>query len=166
MIWLFMSDLPFSGLVWLAGPALVLISFVRLRSGGVRMSARVAHEQLQLAVQLAMIQVLLADGRMGPDELRRAAEIHRELTSVAVPDGIIEAQADLARSDGDDIAPFLGAVSSELSAEDRQLVLRAAVMMAIGDRDFAAAEQPALAEITKVLGLTPEALREVVAALR
>ena len=153
------------GVVVTAGIVLSVFMTLALRPATTARSADVPHDRVQVAVQAAMLEVLLADGTLDDDEAKRAVDVYRELTSIDIPLEAIHLQADVARGGGDDLRGMLDSLAGELAEDERATVLKAAVMIAVGDGELAAAERPAVGAVARTLGMGPDDVRAVVATL-
>lgn len=135
-----------------------------LGSGGKKTAEELAAEFAE-AVQLAMIEVMVADGEVDEEEVRTVTEVYREMTGVELSADVIRAKATLAQSRGKDLNAELAELAPHLSDEGKATALRAAVKVAVADGEFEAAEQAVLSGVAEALGMTPEQMRETVAGL-
>lgn len=118
------------------------------------------------AVQLAMIQVMIADGDVDEAELRIVCDVHREMTGAEISPDVVRAKATLAASTGRDLEGALMDLAPHLSAEGKANVLAAAVKVAVADGEFERAEQEVLSAVATALGMSAAEMRNVVDGLK
>lgn len=143
---------------------LAMVTAFGVASGGPKTQEEIAEEYAQ-AVQLAMIRVMLADGSVDPQEVRRIAEVYHELTGAEVSAEVIQAKATLALSGGRDLGAALSELAPHLSDEGKATVLESALRIAVADGAFEASERALLEEIAAALGVSETQMREAVAGL-
>jgi tellurite resistance protein len=143
---------------------LAMVTAFGVGSGARKTQEQIAEEYAQ-AVQLAMIRVMLADGAVDPEEVRRIAEVYHELTGAEVSVDVIQAKATLALSGGRDLSAALTELAPHLSDEGKATVLKSAVTIAIADGRLEATERAVLDEIAGALGMSESQMRETVAEL-
>jgi tellurite resistance protein len=115
------------------------------------------------AIRRTMVLMSLADGVVDPEEIATIQSVFgriakREITVQEVQHEIAAAQAD-----GRPVAGFLaGAVAATLNDHGKELVVRAAFLVAAADGQFQDEERQLLTDIGRALQLTPAHLNGVI----
>lgn len=122
--------------------------------GSGRKSREEIQEEYLSAIRLAMIRVMLADGDVADEECHAAAVIIYEMTDTEVAPDAIRADAALARDGGTDLDATLAELAPHLKPEGRAMVVKAALMIALADGDFAREEQELVHGIARAVGLS------------
>lgn len=131
---------------------------------GKKSKEQVASEFAE-ALKLSMLRVIMADGNVDDEEVAVAADVFQQITGQPMtPDGI-RADAAVAASGGADLNAALTGLAPHLSEDGRSTVVKAALMVALADGDFAPEEQTLVHGIARAVGLSDEGFRAVVAEL-
>ncbi len=130
-------------------------------------SGKKSEEQIRTeyaeAVKLAMLRVMLADGAVEDEEARAAAAILEQMTGEATTPEAVKADAAVAASGGRDLEAMLRDLAPHLNDPGRAMAVRAALLVALADGDFAKEEQHLVHGIARAVGLDDDGFRAVVA---
>lgn len=134
-------------------------------AGGRKKSVEELTAEFAEAVQLAMIEVMIADGEIDAEEVRTVAQIYRRMTGAEISEDVVRSKASVARTTGKDLNAALAELVPHLNDEGKATVLRAAVEVAVADGELDAREQALLQEIAGALGMGDDQVRTAVAGL-
>lgn len=140
---------------------LAMVTAFGVGSGAKKTAEEVAEEYGE-AVQLAMIQVMVADGNVDDEEVRTVCHLYEQITGEQVSEQVIAAKAALAQSQRRDLESELRELTPHLTDEAKGGALRAAVAVAAADGEFGGPEKALLSRIADALGLTEDELRSMV----
>ena len=115
------------------------------------------------AVRSAMLRVMIVDGSIEDAEIEAAVNIYTEMTGLVVTPEQMRADAALAQSGGVELEAALATVGPHLNVNGRGMVVKAALLVALADGDFAPQEQQLVHGISRVIGLTDDEFRQVLA---
>ena len=123
-------------------------------------SGKKSQEQVQSeylnAIKLAMLRVMLADGSVEDDEVVATAAIFQQITGQEISQDEIRADAAVAQSGGSDLMATLTELGPHLNEDGRASVVKAAVMVALADGQFAKEEQHLVHGIARAIGMTDD----------
>jgi len=143
---------------------LAMVTAFGVGSGGKKSVEELAVEYAE-AVQLAMIRVMVADGRIDDEEVGTVCGIYQQITGEDVSPDVIRAKATIAQSQGRDLQAALADLAPHLTDQAKSAVLKAAVAVAIADGDFGDDEKALISGIADALGLTEDQLRSTLTEL-
>jgi tellurite resistance protein len=132
------------------------------KAGSRRKTAQQIQADYSEAMRLAVIHVLLADGEVTQDEVAMAAIIMQRLTGKAITTERIRAEATLFTDSDGDMLDKLNELGEYLNHQGRMMVVRAALLVAVADGDFAPEEQQLVQKIARAVGLSDEAFKLLV----
>lgn len=133
-------------------------------------SGRKSEEEIQAeylnAIKLAMIRVMLADDEIADEECHAAAVIIYEMTGAEVAPEAIRADATVARDEGSNLNKTLAELAPHLKPEGKAMVVKAALMIALADGEFAREEQELVHGIARAVGLGEAEFRAVLEEMK
>jgi tellurite resistance protein len=110
--------------------------------------------EYQHAVKQVMIALMLSDGRMDDAEVQSISEIYRDLTGSEITEAQIRSEASQTDPSPQGILARLQEMAPRLNDHGKEMVIRAAVIVAAADGDFRDEEQELVDSIGKALGMT------------
>ncbi len=111
--------------------------------------------QFHIAVRRTMVLMCLADGVVDPEEVAMIQRVYGQLVGREISAEEVHTEIAAAQADPRPVAQFLaGSMAGMLNDGGKQLVLKAAFMVAAADGDFADEEKALLADIGKALQMT------------
>ena len=110
--------------------------------------------EFHAAVKRTLALMSLADGHVDDAEVKTIADIYGSLTDRAVSEDEVRNEIEQARRDGRDVSQYLGTVGGMLNEHGKEMVVRAAVMVAAADGTFQDEEKVLLAGIAKALQMS------------
>jgi tellurite resistance protein/predicted RNA-binding Zn-ribbon protein involved in translation (DUF1610 family) len=113
------------------------------------------------AVKQVMIGLMIADGSADDEEVRKIAELYQQLTKSEITDAQIRSEAAQTDADGSSIRARLQEMTPRLNDHGKELVIRAAIMVAAADGEFHQDELDLIASFGDAMGMTPAHLRGV-----
>ena len=131
--------------------------------GSGRKTAEEVTAEFEQAIRLAMMRMMLADGSVGDDEVSTIAAVYQQLTGVELPEDAIRAEAAVAQSGGVDLLASLTALSPHLNDEGKEIVVKAALMVALADGAVAEEEKNLIGEISAAVGMSETHLQGTIA---
>lgn len=111
--------------------------------------------EFERAVKRVMVMMMLADGNVESSEVDRIREVYEQLANVKLTEADVHAEADKARAEKQSLDQFLQSVAARLNDNGKELVIKAAMLVAASDGNLAEAELKLLAEIARALGMSP-----------
>lgn len=115
-----------------------------------------------VAVKNTMILMMLADGVIDEDELSTVSEVYEGVTGKAISNLEVRQQADQLRALGTSVLDFLAEIGPMLNDPGREMVVRAAYMVAVADGEFDDSERKLLGEIADALHMSTAHTRGVI----
>ena len=119
--------------------------------------------EFQVAVRDVLIQMMLADGEIAPDEIKAIQSICADIGGFQLTLQAIDTLADQARTRSESVIDTVRRQAPMLNATGKETVIRAAVSVAIADGDFDEREQRFLAALGQALEMSDAHVRGVVA---
>lgn len=149
------------GHAWLILGALGLLKMgaMALRSGKRRKAG--TPDPLAIHSLVAMSQVAIADGRIGDAEIRQIANIITRLTGQAHSPAKIKDMLSKLNPTSEDLAQ----VGQDLSEPDRQIVLEAALNIAVADGEMHPNEYIVVSELAHRMRIGAEQFRDAMARI-
>ena len=115
------------------------------------------------AIRKVMIHMLLADGVVDDAEVDTASEIHLQITGDALDPAALRNEIAAVQQTGEDFSGALRDLQGSLNDEGKEIVLKAALFVALADGEFQEEEQDLLARIGSDLGMSAAHIKGVVA---
>jgi uncharacterized tellurite resistance protein B-like protein len=104
--------------------------------------------EFQIAVKRTMVLMALADGVIDPEEVATICDVYGKIAKKTVTPEAVHAEIEAARADGQGVEEYLSGLLGSLNDSGKELVVRAAFMVAAADGEFQDDEQ----ELLKVIG--------------
>lgn len=117
--------------------------------------------QFERASGLIMAKMALADGVIDDAEVDTMRDIYSNITGANVEREVILKLIETARGIEDDASEIARNFSSSLNADGQELVMKAILLVAFADGDFADEEQKMVAEIGAALGMSKAHIKGV-----
>ena len=105
----------------------------------------------QIAVKRTMVLMALADGVIDPEEVTTICEVYGKIAKRQIDEHTVRAEIEQARADGRGVEDYLKGVVGMLNDSGKELVIRAAYMVAAADGEFQDEEQELMKQIGKSL---------------
>ena len=121
--------------------------------------------EFQRAVKQVMVDMMLADGSVDAEEIEVIRNIYGELAGQEISEDAIRAEILEAESSGRDVTETLKGLAGNLNDNGKELVIRAAYMVAAADGVFEDEEKKLIGLIAEAMGMTTAHLRGVIASL-
>lgn len=118
--------------------------------------------QFQSAVRRVMVLMMLADGKIDDEEIETIRTVYGRLADKEVTRAEIEREANEATKDGRGLRPYLGSVLGRLNDHGKELVVKAAFLVAAADGKITDEETTLLAELASALEMSPSHFKGVV----
>lgn len=132
-------------------------------------SGRKSKEQVATeyegAIRLAMLHVMLCDGRVTDEEVATIATVYRHMTGKDLSQNVIRAQAEAVQSQREDLLRSLMELAPHLDETGKELVVKAALMVAMADGEVDPEEQTLITTIAGTLELSDSQLQNVIGEL-
>lgn len=129
-------------------------------AGAVQLEAEFAR-----ALKQVMVDMMLADGSVDDEELEVIRTIYGQLVGNEISEDAIRAEILEAESAQRDITETLADIAGHLNDNGKELVIKAAYMVAAADGVFEEEEKVMIGTIAKSLGMTSAHLQGVIASL-
>jgi tellurite resistance protein len=117
------------------------------------------------AIRRVMVLMMLADGSIADEEVQTIKKIHEALTENQLTAGDIRDEVAVARREEESIVAYLQRIEPYVNNQGKELILKAAIHVAMADGDFDEEEVKLLLTITACLGLTAAHLKGVMAEM-
>lgn len=132
-------------------------------------SGRRSKEEIAAAYQgammLAMLRVMMADGRVDDDEVEVVTSVFKELTGAELTADAVRAEATTIASASTDLVTTLRDLSPHLETDQRETVVRSAIMVAMADGEVGPGEERLIGEIASALDVSESHLRGILSRL-
>ena len=113
------------------------------------------------AVKQVMVAMLVADGAVDDAEVETVRKIYGDLTGSELTEQVVRGEIAQAQSNPQDITHSLSQLSGGLNDEGKEMVVKAAFMVAAADGEFQEEEKALLASVGKSLGMSGAHLKGV-----
>ncbi len=121
--------------------------------------------EFQRGLKRVMVLMMMADGEIKPEEIATIRKIYGELSGRAVSEEAVTKEIARAKREGTDVAKHLAEFAGSLNDSGKELVVKAALMVALADGEFAAEEQALMNKIVRAVQLKPAHYRGLLAEL-
>ena len=132
---------------------------------GVQREDEAFAAEFELAIRRVMVLMMLADGVVDDDEVDTIKQIYAQLAESELTDAQVADEIAAAERDGVGLDAYLGALVARLNDSGKELVVRAAWMVAAADGQFSPEEQALLKQIGDVLEMSPTHVDGVLAEM-
>ena len=126
--------------------------------GSGRKTAEDVATEFAQAIKLAMFKMMLADGDIDDEELATIAAVYQQLTGAEISEEAIRAEAVVAESGVRDLLVALGELSPHLNDQGKEMVVKAAIMVAVADGRVTDEERLLVTEIATAVGMSESQL--------
>jgi len=110
--------------------------------------------EFERAVKRVMVMMMLADGNVESSEVERIREVFEQIASVKLTEADVHAEADKVRAEKVSLDQFLKSVAARLNDNGKEMVVKAAMLVAASDGNLADEELQLLADIARALGMS------------
>ena len=117
-------------------------------------NAQETEAEYHRAIKEVMIHMLLADGVVDDAEVKTAADIYQKIAGKPVGEEALRGEIARVQSSGEPMSERLSRLQGSLNDEGKELVLKAALYVAMADGEFQPEEQALLADAGASLGMT------------
>lgn len=113
-------------------------------------------------IRRVIVQMMFADGRVDPDELETARDVHMQITGDELSESVIRDEAlSLRGSSEEDLLQYLGVLSRNLNKSGKEMIVRCAFWVADADEEVADAEETLVYRIGRALHMNRAEIRRV-----
>jgi tellurite resistance protein len=116
-------------------------------------------------VKRVMALMVLADGNVDDGEIEMLRGMYKQITRLDLSEADVRAEVAAAQTDGKGVAAWVAGVVGSLNDSGKEMVLRAAFLVANADGEFADSERKLLVEIGTALQMTPAHINGVMDAV-
>lgn len=116
------------------------------------------------AIKKVMIHMLLSDGKIDDSEVEMARTIYAKIAGKEIDQASLREEIGIVEKNREDLSVYLSRLQGCLNDEGKEMVLKAALFVALADKEFQQEEQDLLAQIGADLGMTKAHMQGVVAA--
>jgi tellurite resistance protein len=128
-------------------------------------SANVEAEFL-VAIKRVMALMVIADGQVDDDEIEVMGKVFEKVAGKSVSEDDIRREVMEARAGSPDVDAYLGEVGPYLNAEGKEMIIKAAFMVAAADGHFDDSEMELLVEASKSLEMSSAHLKGILAEMQ
>ncbi len=118
------------------------------------------------AIRRVMVMMILADGSVDDAEITSLRGIYQKVAGKELAEPALRAEIAQAQKVGGSVEEYLKTVAPSLNPNGKELVIKAAFLVAISDGKVHEHEEALLERIAKALEVTPAHLRGIVAELK
>lgn len=113
-------------------------------------------------IRRVIMQVMFADGRIDPDELETARDLHWQITGEHLSEDVMRDEVlSLRGSTEEDLLQYLAVLSRNLNKSGKEMIVRTAYWVASGDEDVEASEESLVYRIGRALHMDRAQIRTV-----
>lgn len=117
------------------------------------------------AIKQVMVDMLLADGKVDDAEVEMIRNVYSRLTRTEVSEEAIRAEIRTSQTSRRDAVTALAPLAGTLNDAGKEMVVKAAFMVAVADGSFDDQEKKLIASIAHTLGMTTAHLAGVLGSL-
>jgi tellurite resistance protein len=110
--------------------------------------------EFQTAIKKVMIHMLLADGEVDDAEVETAIDVYQKVAGMAIDPQSFRNEIEQVQTQHSSLADSLAAVQGNLNDEGKEMVLQAALLVAMADGEFQQEEQDLIEVIGHGLGMS------------
>lgn len=110
--------------------------------------------KFQHAVRHVMLLMALADGKVDSSEIEAVKRIYQQLTSAELSDGVIDVEIRQLQAARQNVEAYTADVSAMLNDHGKEMVFKAACLVAAADGEFHFRESDLLKKIGQALGMS------------
>ena len=119
------------------------------------------EQEFHRVMRRVLVAMMLADGAVEQEELDIIKTVYNKLTGNEFSQEDIDGEIHRARTDGISLTDYLSTVTSSLNDNGKELVMRAAIMVAAADGEIADEEMAVIAELAGALDLPPAQFKNI-----
>lgn len=127
-------------------------------------NAGAVEAEYHAAIKKVMIHVLLADGVIDDSEVSTVQDIYQRITGNQIDKTSLLEEIKLIEKSNEDFSGTLINLQGCLNDEGKEMVIKAALYVALADGEFQEEEKEMLAKIGNDLGMTPAHIQGVVSS--
>ena len=116
------------------------------------------------AIKKVMIHVLLSDGVIDEDEVVTAQDIYQRIAGQKIEKSQLHKEIEQIEASNESLSSTLINLQGSLNDEGKEMVVKAALYVAMADGEFQKEEQAMLVQIGKDLGMTQAHLKGVLSS--
>jgi uncharacterized tellurite resistance protein B-like protein len=124
------------------------------------------HAEFEVAVLNVLVRMMLADGHMDPAEIEAIRAIYQKLSGRDIQADEIRSEAAAVRSRNTSVEDYLGSIAGSLNPKGRELVVRAACMVATADGSMDDQELRMLHDVAAALDISDAHFQGILMAVR
>lgn len=128
-------------------------------------SAQDIEAEFHAGIKRTMVLMCLADGVVDDEEVAAIQTIYGKITHKKISQEKIRTEIDTARQDGRGVREYLQSLAGVLNDPGKELIVKAAIMIAAADGEFQEEETTLLAEIAQALQMSSAHLNGVLASM-
>ncbi len=117
------------------------------------------------AVKRVMVLMMLVDGDVADEEVEAVRELYRQLTNIELSAEDVRLEVSEVEREPQSVATCLAGCAGMLNDEGKEIVVRAAFLVAAADGNYDDREKALIAEIGQALGMSEAHLNGVVASM-
>lgn len=118
------------------------------------------------AVTRVMVAMMLADGDIDAEEIQTLRRLYSQLTGSELSEAQLQSEIGAVRDQQQSVTRLLAPIASALNDNGREMVVKAAYLVAAADGRFEDEEKALIAQIGKVLGMTGAHLKGVITSMQ
>lgn len=126
--------------------------------------AAAVEAEYHSAIKKVMIHVLLADGVIDDSEVKMAISIYQKIANKKLEAREFKEEIRQIKTKGEDLSSLLINLQGVLNAEGKEMVVAAALQVALADGEFHDDEKVLIDKIGSDLGMTPAHVKGVIAS--
>lgn len=120
------------------------------------------ESEYQRAIKRVMVQMMLADGHVDDQEIETIREVYQKLSGAPLSREEVEGEIHDAKGEGRTVVDYLSRLSGQLNAHGKEMVVKAALLVAAADGEFQPEEQDFVAQVGSALDMSSAHLRGIV----
>ncbi len=127
--------------------------------------ALAVEAEFKTAVRHVMALMTLADGEVDDAEIEDMVRINEKVSGEAMTAEAMRAEVEATKRDAKPLAEYLKGVTPYVNPKSKELIVKAALLIAAADGAFHEAERELIGEIGKALDLTPAHLNGIMSEM-
>ena len=124
-----------------------------------RAGKKLFEAEFHAAVKRVMVLMMMADGKIDPEELETIRQVFGKLSKREVGRAEVEAEVEAAKTEGRGLRQYLTSISPNLNDPGKELVVQAAFFVAAADGTVTEEETALLTELATALEMSPAHFR-------
>ena len=115
--------------------------------------------QFHKAIKRVMVEIMMADGVMDEDETNTVRNVYGQIAGSELSEEGVRDEIALAKRENKVVEEVLAAFAGSLNDSGKEMVIRAAYLVAASDGEFQEEEKELISRIANALDMTPAHLR-------